>query len=68
MKQVSEMPTSRQFVAVWQNPTGGVWSDTFKISNGEMSQYSNEFDDFFPPDIDTVNSIKENNAQYFIAD
>jgi len=27
-----------------------------------------ELDDFFPPDIDTVNSIKENNASYYVAD
>ena len=68
MKQVSEMPTSGQFVAVWQNKAGGIWSDTFKINNGEISQYNNEFGDFYFPDVDTVNSIKTNNALYFIAD
>lgn len=69
MKQVSEMPTSGQFVAVWKW-NGAVWSSAYKWESSYLNVYS-IFDDEWEQ-IEHPLSLKSHfdrhNAQYFIAD
>lgn len=69
MKQISEMPTSGQFVAVWMY-NNKIWSSVYKYESGCLNLYSPVDVDFKP--IDDVDDFKQNldsvNAQYFIAE
>ena len=69
MKQVSEMPTSGQFVAVWvwnNQP----WSSAYRWESGRLNVYS-IFDDTME-EVEHPSTLKShlirNNAQFFIAD
>ena len=71
MKQVDEMPTSGQFVAVWSGLDGKIWSDTLRWIDGKIYSYE-EFNDeglnhnfTRLENFDFYCSLK---AQYFIAD
>ena len=67
MKQVSEMPTSGQFVAVWQF-NGEILTDNFIYLNGELfasgiEKYLTEMEvSFF------IKKQPEYQTKYFIAD
>ena len=69
MKQVSEMPTSGQFVAVWQvnsEPHGYkmLWEDEYLY---EVNESTEELYEVF--DVDSlIKYHKESNTLYFIAD
>ena len=70
MKQVSEMPTSWQFVAVWQSGDSPVWSDTLRWFGNKLKSYNSDkykinggFTEKEEPDF--YNSV---GALYFIAD
>lgn len=67
MKQVDEMPTSGQFVAVWE--THKVWSDTLKYIDGALFSYVDneemDTDELFTKQVDEDFYIA-NNAKYFI--
>ena len=69
MKQVSEMPTSGQFVAVWEW-NGAPWSAAYKWESGQLNVYS-IFDDTMEK-VEHPSTLKShlnrNNALYFIAD
>jgi len=69
MKQVSEMPTSGQFVAVWMY-NNKIWSSVYKYESGCLNLYSPVDGDYEP--VDDVDDFKQRadsvNAQYFIAD
>lgn len=45
MKQVDEMPTSGQFVAVWEHD-GEMWCETLKWKRDKLFAYSREDDEF----------------------
>lgn len=69
MKQVSEMPTSGQFVMIWEFH-GAVWSSTVKIEDGIEHIY-NEDDDEFVSVIDSglmISSDMRKTIKFFIAD
>ena len=68
MKQVDEMPTSGQFVAVWQY-NGKIWSGVY-INRGEwIDVYLIEDDDFERNNAETVkNHLEKQSAKYFIAE
>lgn len=46
MMQVDEMPSSGQFVAVWEHD-GELWSDVLKWRDGELFSYSKTGPDGF---------------------
>ncbi len=69
MKQVSEMPTSGQFVMIWEFH-GAVWSSTVKIEDGIEHIY-NENDDEFVSAIDSglmISRDMRKTIKFFIAD
>ena len=68
MKQVDKMPTSGQFVAVWQY-NGNIWSGVY-INRGEwIDVYLIENDDFERNNAETVkNHLEKQSAKYFVAD
>lgn len=69
MKQVSEMPTSGRFVAVWVY-NNKIWSSVYKCESGCLNLYSPVDVDYEP--IYDVDDFKQRldsvNAQYFIAE
>ena len=71
MKQVDEMPTSGQFVAVWENKNG-VFSDTYLWFNDDLLVYDNsnrDFDKDYYNDTDSlIYSLKSKAVKYFISD
>ena len=72
MKQVSEMPKSGQFVAVWTGQTGKIWSDTLMFIGENIFSYEefnedNEECHFFCRPEDKSFYI-EVGAIYFISD
>ena len=75
MKQVDEMPTSGQFVAVWIGFDGRIWSDTVKWKSGSLYSYNlfndsidqSENNDNFT-ELETEDFYKSVSAAYFIAD
>jgi len=69
MKQVSEMPTSGQFIMLWEF-NGVVWSSTVKIEGGIEYIY-NENDDEFVSVTNSglvIPSDMRKTIKYFIAD
>ena len=76
MKQVSEMPTSGQFVAVW-SLNGAPWSAAYKSEtmcckweSGRLNVYS-IFDDEWEKvehPASLKNHLSINNASYYVAD
>jgi len=68
MKQVDEMPTSGQFVAVWEYD-GVIWSEVY-INQGEyIDIYSADDDDFHRvPSHQVVSHHDKYKAKYFIAE
>ena len=68
MKQVDEMPTSGQFVAVWEY-NGNIWSGVY-INQGEwIDVYLIEDDDFERNNAETVkNHLEKQSAKYFVVD
>ena len=68
MKQVSEMPTSGQFVAVWIFD-GEVWSEVYINQGTYMDVYSASDDEWDAiPITQAINHFNKYGAQYFIAD
>ena len=71
MKQVDEMPTSGQFVAVWENKNG-VFSDTYLWFNDDLLVYDNSVSDFDKDhhyDTDSLmGSLKSKAVKYFVSD
>ena len=69
MKQVSKIPTSGQFVAVWMY-NNKIWSSVYKYESGCLNLYSPVDADY--DQVDDVDDFKQRldsvNAQYFIAD
>ena len=64
MKQVDEMPTSGQFVAVWSYGEK-IWSEVYMWKDGDIYAYGNNEGLC----ITTLkNSYKHFKAKYFIAD
>lgn len=45
MKQVNRVPTSGQFVAVWEYGVN-VWSSTYQWEDGKLQEYNDDDDDF----------------------
>ena len=69
MKQVSEMPTSGQFVAVWEW-NGAPWSAAYKWESGCLKIYST-FDDEWEKvkhPTSLKNHLSINDASYYVAD
>ena len=67
MKQVDEMPTSGQFVAVWVLATGDIFSDTLLWMEHWLYSYQEDIDDYsYKPERAVF--YKENNAKYFVAE
>ena len=69
MKRADEMPTSGQFVAVWQynkNP----WANVFEWDDGELFIYNENAEELYI--VDDLQSLKDHHgeckAKYFIAD
>lgn len=68
MKQVIEMPTSGQFVAVWVF-NKAIWSGVYSYECGYINVYSALDDEWGQYDImDTKQHLERCNAIYFIAD
>ena len=72
MKQVDEMPTSGQFVAVWCNIKDRVWSDTLKWFGVELFSFVNADEENYPDELfskqENPEFYKSVGAKYFIAD
>ena len=69
MKQVDEMPTEGQFVAVWEN-AHGVWSGTFKCECGVFYRYDiDKFSACWNDEVISEQGFTDNDtAKFFIAD
>ena len=68
MKQVKEMPTSGQFVAVWEY-NGNIWSGVYINQGRWIDVYLIEKDDFETNDAVTVKKhLEKQQAKFFIAD
>ena len=68
MKQVPEMPTSGQFVAVWIF-NDEVWSEVYINQGTYMDVYSASDDEWYAiPITQAINHFNKYSAQYFIAD
>ena len=70
MKQVDEMPTSGQFVAVWQY-NKKPWSEVYEWDcDGDLFTYNESADEAYI--VEDLRSLKEHHdackAKYFIAD
>jgi len=64
MKQVSEMPTSGQFIVIWTY-NGNLFAETKLIKeNGDILTLDHEIDDFR----DIGGSLYPDTAKFFIAD
>lgn len=66
MKQVDEMPTSGQFVAVWQYD-GDIYCDTLKYDLDVIYSYQENENDYFYK-IEDPYFYKSVGAKYFIPD
>lgn len=63
MKQISELPTTGQFVAVWENKHG-TWGMTYKWFDGKLMEYNDMTEGFtFPGGFPGDKTI----VTYFIA-
>ena len=68
MKQVDEMPTSGQFVAVWVFD-GNPFADTLLWDEGDLKSYQEtETNHFFKDESHNVDFYRVMLAKYFIAD
>ena len=69
MKQIDKMPTSGQFVAVWQY-NKKPWSEVYEWDDSELYIYNETADEAYI--VEDLQSLKEHhsacNAKYFIAE
>ncbi len=66
MKQVSEMPTSGQFVAVWQS---NKWIEHWDIKvSGDMYIHEHPYDGDIGLSKTAIERLKQKDIAYFIAD
>ena len=65
IKQVSQMPTEGQFVAVWIYD-GAIWSDTLKYVDGVLHCFSDELNDFAEQPLVGIDWYRNVNADFYV--
>ncbi len=65
MKQIDTMPTDGQFVAVYK-ANDAIWSNTLLWSEGKISYYNEQEDEFEGVDYDVVEHLSKRKAIFFV--
>lgn len=61
MKQVElkDIPEDTQFVAMWCSGDGSIWSDTFLFVEQELFEWSDEYYEFQPSELEVDTTFEE---------